>query len=82
MRMIDTLRQCARRRRLLKTPTCGKCAHFTADDKDCTSGICSCQECLEYVNRLEGTNRTWVGNRCVRGTRQCRFEPIEEETDE
>lgn len=80
---IDALKRSARRRRLLKTPTCDKCAHFKADDDtDGYGGMCQCDEYLEYVNRLEGTSRTWAWNNCVRGTRQCRFKPIEEETDE
>ena len=69
--------------RLVTTPTCDKCRDYIAPTMFNGHRVCCvCERYLEHTNRLEGTEYTKALARNVRGTRWCRFEPIEEDADE
>ena len=61
-----------------RTPACSKCKHCIPEDYGDVY-LCARQEYLEHAERIDC--RRWANARAtlVRGTRWCRFEPIEEE---
>ena len=69
--------------RLVTTPTCDKCRSYRAGTISTGhKGCCTCERYIEHRNRLNGTEYTKSLVSNVRGTRWCRFEPIEEDADE